>query len=298
METRTGQAERRAEGAATLRPGRPEDAEACGRICYEAFGTLAEQHGFPPDFPSAEVATGVCSMLLSHPGFYSVVADLEGRVVGSNFLDERSLIAGVGPITVDPHAQDAGIGRRLMVDVLERAGAKTFPGVRLLQAAYHNRSLSLYAKLGFEIREPVANLAGSSKAVSVPGYDVRPARKDDLEACNAVCIAVHGHDRSGEVVDAIAQGAAMVVEHDGRITGYSTGIGFLAHAVGLGNPELRALIGAAKEMLGPGFLLPARNGELFRWCLEQGFRLRMMTTLMTVGLYNEPAGAYLPSILY
>jgi hypothetical protein len=42
------------------------------------------------------------SMMFSHPGFYCVVAESEGRIVGSNCLDERSAIAGVGPITVEP----------------------------------------------------------------------------------------------------------------------------------------------------------------------------------------------------
>jgi hypothetical protein len=61
-----------------LRPGEPEDAEACGRICYQAFSTVAAQHGFPPEVPSAEVATGLVTGLLSHPGFYSVVASAGG----------------------------------------------------------------------------------------------------------------------------------------------------------------------------------------------------------------------------
>ena len=103
-----------------LRTGTPHDAAPLGAICYQAFKTISEAHGFPPDFPSAEIATGLLSHLLSHPGFYSVVAEHEGRVVGSNFLDERSMIAGVGPITVDPAAQNQGIGRRLMQGVLDR----------------------------------------------------------------------------------------------------------------------------------------------------------------------------------
>ena len=73
----------------TLRAGTIEDAKECGRIIFEAFHTIG-----PPDFPSVEVATFVARMLLSHPGFYSVVAELDGRVAGSNFLDERSPIAG------------------------------------------------------------------------------------------------------------------------------------------------------------------------------------------------------------
>ena len=86
-----------AKGILTLRPGTPGDARVCGRICHEAFGTLAEHHRFPPDFPSPEHAAETLGRLLAHPRFYSVVAELDGRVVGSNFLDERSTIAGLGP---------------------------------------------------------------------------------------------------------------------------------------------------------------------------------------------------------
>ena len=125
-----------------LRPGTPEDAETCGRICYEAFGAIARKHAFPSDIPAPEVGVGLVSMLLAHPGFYSVVAEANGKVVGSNFLDERSAIAGVGPITVDPTVQDRGIGRVLMQAVIKRAADHGNPGVRLLQSAYHTRSLS------------------------------------------------------------------------------------------------------------------------------------------------------------
>ena len=47
-----------------------------------------------------------------------------------------------------------------------------------------------------------------------------------------------------------------------------------------------------------GTLLPARNGALLRWCLQNGLRINQQMTLMTIGMYNEPKGAYLPSILF
>jgi GNAT superfamily N-acetyltransferase len=281
-----------------LRRAAPQDAEVCGPICYAAFATLARQHGFDEDFPSPEVATMVLSGLLSNPGFYGVVAELEGRAVGSNFLDERSAIAGVGPISVDPDCQDSGVGKQLMRDVLDRAAQRRFPGVRLLQAAYHNRSLSLYAKLGFVVREPVLNVIGELPRARVSGREVRRAAGADSDACNTLCRAVHGHDRAGELAESIALGSAHLVEHDGRVTGYATGIGFFAHAVGETTDDLIVLIGAADGFVGPGFLVPARNSRLVSWCLGHGLRTRMVTTLMAIGLYNEPAGAYLPSILY
>ena len=91
---------------------------------------------------------------------------------------------------------------------------------------------------------------------------------------------------------------ANCAEHLGRITGYTTGIAFFAHSVAETNQDLLALIGAAPEFGGPGFLLPTRNHEVFKWCLEAGLKLVSQMTLMTVGLYNEPAGAYMPSVLY
>ena len=135
-----------------LRTASAEDARAGGRVLYEAFKSLADQHGFPPDFPSVDVGGEVLSMLIAHPGFYGVVAEQGGRVIGSNFMDERSAVFGIGPISVDPAVQNAGLGRRLMIDVLDRAQARNAVGIRLLQAAYHNRSLCLYSTLGFRAR--------------------------------------------------------------------------------------------------------------------------------------------------
>ena len=98
--------------------------------------------------------------------------------------------------------------------------------------------------------------------------------------------------------DALAQGTALVVEHDGRVSGYATDLALFAHAVGESNEDLKALIMAAEAFGGPGILVPTTNAELFRWCLEQGLRVMYLMTLMTIGLYTPPEGAYLPAVLY
>jgi len=282
----------------TLRRAAPADTATCGRICFDAFGAINDAHGFPNDFPSAEIAAGFLGVLLKHSCFYGVVAERDGRIIGSNFLDERSAIAGVGPITVDPTAQNQGVGRRLMQNVMDRAASRNVAGVRLCQATFHRRSLCLYTTLGFRTREPLAVMNGEPLKRSIAGYHVRAAVLSDLAACNALCLDVHGFDRGGELKDAIGQKTATVVERDARITGYTTAIGFFAHTVARSNPDLVALIAAAPEFTGPGFLLPTRNHEVFAWGLANGLRLMQPGTLMTTGLYNEPAGAYLPSVLY
>ena len=98
--------------------------------------------------------------------------------------------------------------------------------------------------------------------------------------------------------NAIQQGTAVLAESQGRITAYASSIAFFGHAVGESNQDLQALISAATAFLGPGILVPTRNAALFRWCLGKGLRVVQPMTLMTLGLYNEPAGAYLPSILF
>ena len=185
-----------------------------------------------------------------------------------------------------------------MQAVMTRATERKFAGVRLVQAAYHNRSLSLYAKLGFVVHEPLACMQGLPIRKTSLGYHVCSAQPSDLGACNDLCVRVHGHDRAGELNDAIQQGTAMVAESEGRIKAYASSIAFFGHAVGESNQDLQALIAAATEFQGPGILVPTRNAGLFRWCLESGLRVVQPMTLMTTGLYNEPAGAYLPSILF
>ncbi len=281
-----------------LRAGTPEDAEACGRICYEAFKTFAAHHNFPTEIPTPEFAVGVVSMMLSHPGFYSVVAEREGKVIGSNFLDERGAIGGVGPITIDPQAGDSGIGGVLMRDIVERAATREMPGVRLNTASHHGRSVTLYSKTGFRVREPLVVMQGPQVRTEIPGTVVRPAAESDLEVCDRLCTLVHGHDRGGEVRDAIAQSSAYTVERGGRITGYTTGVSFFGHTVGETNDDIKALIAATPEYLGPGFLLPCRNHELFMWCVANGLRIVIPMTHMSLGLYNEPQGAFLPGVLY
>jgi len=284
--------------ALTIRRATPDDASACGVICYQAFHDINTAHNFPPDIAAPEAGIGLLTGMFSHPGFYCVVAESGGHILGSNCLDERSPIAGIGPITVETSAQNSGVGRNLMQAVIERSRERKFAGVRLLQAAFHNRSLSLYTKLGFDAMEPVSTMAGPPIQKNMDGFHVRPALPSDLEACNRLCRKIHGHDRGGELADAIARGTAKVVERSGRITGYTSSMAFFGHSVGDTVADLQALISAADSFDGPGILVPTRNAPLFRWCLENGLRVKYPMTLMSMGMYQEPAGSFLPSILY
>ena len=282
----------------TVREATAADAEACGRIFYDAFASIAGRHNFPIEPGSPEFTRFKAGEMLAQNGIAGLVAERDGNVLGSAFVDERAPIAGIGPVTVDPAAQDAGIGGVLMQAVLERERVRGAAGVRLVQTAYHYRSLALYAKLGFAVREPLSVLQGAPPALSVPGLGVRTAREQDLAACGDLCVRVHGHDRNGELRDAIAAGTAAVVERPGRVSGYATGFGYGWHAVAETNEDLIALLGSAQAFVGLGILVPSRNAELLGWCLAHGLRIVQQSTLMTIGLYSEPAAAYLPSVVF
>ncbi|HKD04508.1 MAG TPA: hypothetical protein VKB79_01285, partial [Bryobacteraceae bacterium] len=190
------------------------------------------------------------------------------------------------------------VGRRLMEAVMDRARERSAAGVRLVQAAFHNRSLSLYTNLGFDAREPLSCMQGRTRERSVAGCSMRKAVAADLEACNTLAQRVHGFDRGADLRSAIERGSATVVERGGRLTGYASDLAFFGHATAETNPDLQALIASAESFGGPGILVPTRNSALFRWCLSNGLRVVQPLTLMSVGLYNEPAGAWLPSISF
>ena len=98
----------------SLRPATAEDAGAAGQICHDAFAGIAAQHNFSKDIPSPEFGVSLVAGRIAHPEIHGVIAEDDGRILGSNFMDERGPIFGIGPITIDPEAQNSGAGRLLM----------------------------------------------------------------------------------------------------------------------------------------------------------------------------------------
>jgi len=284
----------------TLRPAAPGDAGECGRIIYEAFEGISGRHGFRPDFPSVEAATGFAQLFIADPSVFGVVAEGGGRVVGSNFLSGWDPIRGVGPITVDPNVQARGTGRRLMEAVIERGRGAA--GVRLVQDTYNTASLSLYAGLGFDVKEPLALMEGDVKEDVPAGLEVRRMREEDLGAVNELCRRVHGFDRAGELKSLAPLLSPYVVVRGGRVTAYASAPNSwpLGHAVAEAEEDMPALLAGASAQSGAplSFLLPTRQAELFRWCLGRGLRVVKTMTLMAMGEYVEPRGSFITSVLY
>jgi GNAT superfamily N-acetyltransferase len=278
----------------------PGDAEAVGRITYEAFRRFHESRGFAPDFPSVEAAVGLARAQIADPTTFGLVATHAGAVVGANFLSEGDPIRGVGPIAVHPDYQDRGIARMLMEAVIDRG--REALGIRLLQDAFNAKSMALYTDLGFDPQEPVALMTGTPRGTPVSEMQVLPMVPADLPAAAQLSRKVHGVSRNVELQSALARGTPLVLERDGRVAGYMTmpNSWQLNHAVAEDEAALRALIlGAGAASTEPlALLVPIRRAALFRWCLRQGLTVVKPMTLMSMGHYREPDGAWLPSVLY
>ena len=217
------------------------------------------EHNFPPDFPSSEVASGLITSLLSRGDVYSVVAEVDGRVVGSNFLWENGTIAGVGPITIDPAAQNAAVGRRLMEDVLQRARSGTLQGSDWFRPPIITARYRSTLSSGSTHASPSRTFKARPSTRKYPGtLSVRRPKRTSVLATSCVLrfTATTGGRNSSKRSDRIPR---HVVEHGGRITGYTTTVGFFGHTVGESNEELKALIGAAPEFPGTGF--PAADAQ-------------------------------------
>ena len=279
-----------------LREGRPDDAQVCGRIAYDAFKAIAEEHNFPPDFPSPENAITVLSFLMAHPGFHKWSPNSTAESSAAIFRRAQS-DRGIGPITVDPTAQNRAIGRRLMQAVMERTAARNSSGVRLVQAAYHPlaqprheaglrfaRAAERFPGCATEALGPrIRRAAGARRRPRrmPPAMYPRPRPRPHGRDARRAAAGPRRRGRTRRAITGYIFRDCILRPHRWRDQRRREG----AHRRGAVNRR-------------SGFLLPTRNNDLMRWCLNSGLRITQPMTLMTVGLYNEPVGAYLPSILY
>jgi len=282
-----------------LIPVKPEHAGELGRICYEAFKDIADRHAFPPDVPSVQAGRAIIGMLASRPDFYRVAAMVDGELAGSNYLSLMDEVAGVGPITVDCAFQGRDIGRKLMQAVIDYAREHNISRVRLLQDGFNMASLSLYASLGFDTKHAVAFMKLAPAAATDPS--VRPVELADRDALDALCQRNYRCSRKNELAGAVKAGfSPLTRQRDGRLTGYLIP-GIAGHGVAESEDDAVAIAGQAARLVPPQrayVLCPLDEGSLFRAFLAVGARTVKVMNLMTIGPYEAPHPAWMPSVMY
>jgi GNAT superfamily N-acetyltransferase len=277
---------------------KPEHIPELGRICYEAFKDLADRHGFPTDFPSAAVARMVTGSLVQSESVYAVTAMVDGQVSGSNFLSVHDEVGGVGPISVEVPLQGGGLGRALMVSVMDHARESGLDKVRLMQDAFNVRSLALYASLGFHTRTPCAVMQPiPAEAVDAT---IRPVTEKDSDDIEELSRRLYKGSRRNEVAGSLSGPfRPFLRERNGRIVGYFS-LGLAGHGVAETDEDALSLVressrGTPLDMA--RFFCPLTNASLYRTFLSAGCRNVKVMNLMTVGPYEEPEGCWLPSII-
>lgn len=283
----------------TIRKPAPADLDALSEIVVQAFASIADKHNFPRDFTNKEEALGLLTMFANHPKIQGFVAEDNGSVLGSNFLDQRSIVCGVGPITVAPGSQGTGVGRILMEAVIE--AGQDARGIRLVQDAFNTTSFSLYSLLGFEVKEPLFLVIGRPQSKASKN-EVRFMTPEDLPACGKLCTEIHGFERNGDLKDSMGMFKPVVLVKDGQVAGYASAPSFwkLNHGMARDFDDMKALIlGAASLHDKPlEILVPVRDHDLLTWLLAEKFRVIKPMTLMSMGYYSQPRGSFFPSVLF
>ena len=224
---------------------------------------------------------------VQHPNVWGVLAERDGTILGSNYLDQRGPIAGVGPISVDPEAQNSGVGRRLMEAVIER-GKDAPGGVRLLQDGFHMRSLCLYQSLGFNVTEPVVIMSGKPRSGPVDGVEVRRLEAGDIDACETSAQCTAGSEpascamRSG--LRAVRGGAGRT---GGRLPDQAT-LWPMAHGVAESEEDMERSCSASRRSPGASFVPRADPLGALPLGLREGLRAVKPMNIMARGPYQEP----------
>lgn len=283
-----------------LRPAVPADGRTCGRILHEAFKIVAERHGEPPDFPSADHGFLAAAPLIADPAIYGVVAEIDGQVVGCSFMDERDPILGTGPAAVDPAFQGRGVGRMMIHDALERG--RNAIGMRGVCDPSDMKTLTLYTMVDWAIKEPLVLLTGKPKSLPPTDVEARRLQYEDMDGCTDLCRRVHGFPRTNQLRGTLWIPICLpyVILREGRVTAYASAANYyyLNHGVAETEEDMRALLLAAGAEDELSFLLPTRHTSLLRWCLGEGLKAVKPRTLMVSGAYQEPRGFWIPSVIY
>lgn len=280
-------------------PVKPEHIPALGEICHVAFSALHDRHAVERDIDTIETGQMVISIFATGPymtGFAAIDTET-GRLEGSNFLTHADPVGGVGPITVRPGTQGSGIGKLLMLAVMEEAKRRGIASVRLFQEAINTTSLSLYTKLGFDWREAASLIR--IKAADHDDPRIRPLTAHDLPVIDEISSRHYHTTRVKEVQDLLRlEFPGFVLTDRHMVTGYFFP-GILGHGFAASDADMAALVTHAGRYAPPPFqkaLLPLSQNALHRELMERGCRSIKLLNYMTTGHYLEPKGSWMPSI--
>lgn len=269
-----------------------------GRILYEAYKDLTDRHNFPHQYANAASAQSLVGSTVDLEFAYPIAAFDDGVPVGYSCMWLGGDVSGIGPVGVDPPAQGLGAAKAMISHFIDYAEHHGIEMIRLTQRAYNPLSLSLYASLGFDVRESFMELT------ALPGRDpegaVREFNESDYPAIKELSTRLYKVDRSVELSELFQLGCrAIVRERNGNITGYIVS-GMGGHGMAETDDDALALMGESVLRFPEQnkFNCPLSLGDFYRKALKVGCRAVEVHTLMTYGPYEPPDGIWMPSSIY
>mmetsp|Transcript_10002 Transcript_10002/g.24941 ORF Transcript_10002/g.24941 Transcript_10002/m.24941 type:complete len:337 (+) Transcript_10002:65-1075(+) len=295
-----------------------EDVPVAADICQRAFHAFQASIGLGPEFPPQEI-DDVPSFLLGQAfseGFVGFVAESKaegGGILGSNLVELRDGVAGIGPITVDPECQVKGVGRLLMKAVMKEAAQEGIRSVRLVQVAANTRSFSLYVSLGFNPSTTCGQYEATSHLKLEPpsGFTCKPLTSELVEPCSQLHFSTCGSQRAKDIAAVVGSKHpnCAVFDDSGSLAAYTTGSFLAGHTVAKSMEAFQALVAFQSQavqtaqsqgvVLPPAsFFVPHAYPQLVRWLLRSGFRLNRQVVPMSYGPHTPPCPFYCPAIQY
>jgi GNAT superfamily N-acetyltransferase len=194
-----------------------------------------------------------------------------------------STAAAIGLVLVAPAEQGRGIGRRMMMAVMESAGERS------LRLSATDAGLRLYQSLGFSAVDAVHQHQGFVGALPpAPEAPIRLARPCDRSILLTLDAAAFGAPRA--VLEPLFEaGRTMVLESVGRITGFAVRRRFgrgdvVGPVIAASEEDAIALVAACAQV--PGFLrldIPVGATRLADWLTRTGMPAVDAVTAMVRG---------------
>jgi|SRR5579872_4514767 len=203
-------------GEVKIRPLTEDDVDEADRIVRLAFGTFL---GLPDPSTFMGDAQYARTRFLADPTAV-LAAELDGRLVGSNFVTRWGSVGFFGPLTVLPELWDKGVAKALLRETEDMFARWGVSHRGLFTFANSPKHVSLYQSLGYE-PGPLTGLLG--KAVSGGGgvdyrrFSEAPDKEEALaEAAGLTDELYPGLDVAREIRAVDAQGLGdTVLVYDG-----------------------------------------------------------------------------------
>lgn len=293
----------------TLRRLLPTEWDAEAHLIAHSTNAWYVSSGKPAIFTGDPLDCGVfCQVYEALDPGCCIVAEQDGKLMGSCFVHPRSTHISLGIVNTHPDAFGQGVARRMLDEAITWAERESKP-LRLVSSAMNLDSYSLYTRAGFVPRMLFQDMLLPDIS-RLPAADprVRPVTSADIAALVVLEKEHVGLDRERDFTyfceNVLGIWSGSVWEENGEVGGFLFAVAHPAsNLLGPGfakTEEIAAALLAAerrKHPDNPVFLVPAHCEVLIKTVYSWGARNCELHVAQVRGAWQEPTGIVFPSFL-